>query len=229
MTTQEESYLRAVQATLLERLRGLLGTSYDDPILQIKHVIGSVYGQNSCYGLFIYGEKHPVPAQEQDTSYTFIVRIGHDHCRSDHYLYIRVDMELFNGSWLIHAVAVTCRRIPGDYRSNDTLCEDIHDVKLTIGQIQRGIRGTSQCICDKMEFLGATIFNIWCIMKWQHPELDRTTFVRRTLPALLDYERCRTVQFKEGRGCEMLINFYYKDELMTTKHLVLYSAFDEIL
>lgn len=165
MTTQEESYLRAVQATLLERLRGLLGTSYDDPILQIKHVIGSVYGQNSCYGLFIYGEKHPVPAQEQDTSYTFIVRIGHDHCRSDHYLYIRVDMELFNGSWLIHAVAVTCRRIPGDYRSNDTLCEDIHDVKLTIGQIQRGIRGTSQCICDKMEFLGATIFNIWCIMK----------------------------------------------------------------
>lgn len=229
MTTQEESYLRAVQATLLERLRGLLGTSYDDPILQIKHVIGSVYGQNSCYGLFIYGEKHPVPAQEQDTSYTFIVRIGHDHCRSDHYLYIRVDMELFNGSWLIHAVAVTCRRIPGDYRSNDTLCEDIHDVKLTIGQIQRGIRGTSQCICDKMEFLGATVFNIWCIMKWQHPELDRTTFVRRTLPALLDYERCRTVQFKEGRGCEMLINFYYKDELMTTKHLVLYSAFDEIL
>lgn len=227
MLTSEE-ILRRIQADLLKSFQKLIGTYHLDPVTTIGQTIASATTKYIDRGLEVFRDPQELDP-EDTTSYTIILRMDRHHRNCNHYLYIRVDMELFNGSWLIHAVAVTCRRIPGDYRSNDTLCEDIHDVKLTIGQIQRGIRGTSQCICDKMEFLGATVFNIWCIMKWQHPELDRTTFVRRTLPALLDYERCRTVQFKEGRGCEMLINFYYKDELMTTKHLVLYSAFDKIL
>lgn len=47
--TQDEQFLRAIQATILKELREFLGTSSDDPLLRIKHVLGSIYDVNERY------------------------------------------------------------------------------------------------------------------------------------------------------------------------------------
>lgn len=217
MLTSEE-ILRRIQADLLKSFQKLIGTYSLDPVTTIGQTIASATTKYIDRGLEVFRDPQELDP-EDTTSYTIILRMDRHHRNCNHYLYIRVDMELFNGSWLIHAVAVTCRRIPGDYRSNDTLCEDIHDVKLTIGQIQRGIRGTSQCICDKMEFLGATVFNIWCIMKWQHPDLSKRSFCQ-SLKKMLGYTGYRNIKFGYEQG-NLVIGFYYKGSAILVRHIAL--------
>lgn len=238
MTTQEESYLRAVQATLLERLRGLLGTSYDDPILQIKHVIGSVYGQNSCYGLFIYGEKHPVPAQEQDTSYTFIVRIGHDHCRSDHYLYGKIMMEGCDDKWLIHSVTVAYRPVPEKYNDLHEHFEDITGVRRVVNDLHlqirsaRGILDTLNydgSISRRLEFLTSKISSIWTFLKWHQPWTPLEEFIQSGLTILLGYERYKKVQFKAGEDGELIVELYYKGDLILAHKIYLSESLEDLL
>lgn len=95
--TQDEQFLRAIQETILKELREFLGTSSDDPLLKIKHVLGSIYEQYSGYGLCIYDGENLLPRHtEQGTMYAFLVRIGHGHCSSAHYLYGKVEMEHYD-------------------------------------------------------------------------------------------------------------------------------------
>lgn len=240
MTTQEEPYLRAVQATLLERLRGLLGTSYDDPILQIKHVIGSVYGQNSCYGLFIYGDKERSTPTERDVPYTFVVRIGHDHCRSDHYLYGKVEMEhCVDNKWLIHSVTVKYRPVPEKYKTCDAIYgENCSNVRRAFDKIHRQIlsaRGIVDTldydgtITRTLEFLTSEISSIWAFVKWHEPWTPLDEFISPALASILGYEHYKKFQFKEGEHGELVIEFYHKGELILAHKIHLSESLEDLL
>lgn len=176
MTTQEESYLRAVQATLLERLRGLLGTSYDDPILQIKHVLGSIYEQYSGYGLCIYDGENLLPRHtEQGIMYAFLVRIGHGRCSSAHYLYGKVEMEhCADHKWLVHSVTVKCKPVPDAYKTGDELGNSISDARRAFDKLHLMIRSArgfvntldyDGTITRTLEFLDSKILHIWSFTK----------------------------------------------------------------
>lgn len=235
---QEERYLRAVQAVLLKELRGLLGVSYDDPIQRIVHVLGSIYGQNSCHGLFIYGGKERSTSTEQDVPYTFVVRIGHDHCRSDHYLYGKVEMEHCNDTWLIHSVTVKYKPVPEKYKTCDALYgENISNVRRAFDKIHRMIR-SAKGISDTfeygtiprtLEFLTSEISSIWAFTKWHVPGMPLDVFISTNLASILEYERYKKIQFKEGEDGELIVEFYYKGELILTHKIYLSDALEDLL
>lgn len=139
--TQEEQFLRGIQTTLLKELRGFLGTSSDDPLLRITHVLGSIHEQYSGYGLYIYDGKNLLPRHtEQGTMYAFLVRIGHGHCSSAHYLYGKVEMEHCVDKWLIHSVTVKCKPVPDAYRTGDELGKSISDARRAFDKLHLMIR-----------------------------------------------------------------------------------------
>lgn len=236
---QEKSYLRAVQATLLKELRRLLGVSYDDPIQRIVHVLGSVYAQNSCYGLFIYGGKERSTPTEQDVPYTFVVRIGHDHCRSDHYLYGKVEMEHCDDKWLIHSVTVKCRPVSEKYKTCDALYgENISNVRRAFDKIHHQIRSArgivdtldyDGSIMHTLEFLTSEISSIWAFTKWHVPGMPLDVFISTNLASILEYEHYKKVQFKEGEHGELVIEFYYKKEVILTHKIYLSDALEDLL
>ena len=235
----EERYLRAVQATLLKELRGLLGVSYDDPIQRITHVLGSIYERYSSCGLFIYGGKERSTSTEQDTPYTFLVRIGHDHCRSDHYLYGKIEMGHCDDKWLIHSVTVKYRPVPGKYKICDALYgESITGVRRAFDKIHRMIRSArgfantldyDGTITRTLEFLTSEISSIWAFTKWHVPGMPLDVFISTNLASILEYEHYKKVQFKEGKHGELVIEFYYKKEVILTHKIYLSESLDELL
>ena len=236
---QEEQYLRAVQAALLKGLRGLLGTSYDDPIIRIKYVIDSVYEQNLCCGLFIYGDKERSTPTEQDVLYTFVVRIGHDHCKSAHYLYGKVEMERCAGKWLIHSVTVSYRPVPEKYMTCDAIYgTNFSNIRYAFDKVHLQIRSArglvdtldyDGTISRTLEFLTSEISSIWDFTKWHEPWTTRESFINSGLVSILGYEHYKKVRFKEGEHGELVIEFYYKGERILVHKIHLSESLEDLL
>lgn len=236
--TQEEQYFREIQTTLLKELSVLLGTSYEDPIQKITQVLGVVHGQNSGYGLVIYGGKYPLPPQEQEASYTFIVRIGYVQCKSDHYLYGKVNMERYDDKWLIHSVTVACRPVPEKYSDLHEHFEDITGVRRVVNDLYLQIRSArgyvdalnyDGSISRRLEFLTSKISSIWTFLKWHQPWTPLEEFIQSGLTTLLGYERYKKVQFKAGEDGELIVEFYFKGNLILTHKIYLSDALDDLL
>lgn len=236
---QEEQFLRGIQTTILKELRGFLGTHSDDPLLRITHVLGSIYAQYSGYGLFIYGGKERSTSTEQDVPYTFLVRIGHDHCRSDHYLYGKVEMEHCDDKWLIHSVTVKYRPVPEKYKTCDALYgESNTSVRRAFDKLHRMIRSArgfantldyDGTITRTLEFLTSEISSIWAFTKWHVPGIPLDVFISSNLASILEYEHYKKVQFKEGEHGELVIEFYYKGELILAHKIHLSDTLEDLL
>lgn len=238
--TQDEQFLRAIQATILKELREFLGTSSDDPLLRIKHVLSSIYEQYSGYGLCIYDGKNLLPRHtEQGTMYAFLVRIGHGHCRSAHYLYGKVEMEhCVDDKWLIHSVTVKCKPVPAVYRTSGALARSISDVRRAIDKLHLMIRSArgfvntldyDGTITRTLEFLDSKILHIWSFTKWHEPWMPLEAFISSGLTSCLEYERYTKVQFKEGKDGELIVEFYYKRELILAHKIHLSESLEDLL
>lgn len=238
--TQEEQFLRAIQATILKELRGYLGTHSEDPLLKITHVLGSIYEQYSGYGLCIYDGKNLLPRHtEQGIMYAFLVRIGHGHCSSAHYLYGKVEMEhCADDKWLIHSVTVKCKPVPDVYRTSDELARSISDARRAFDKLHlmiRSVRGFVNTldydgtITRTLEFLDSKILHIWSFTKWHEPWIPRDVFISSGLTSYLEYERYKKVQFKEGEDGELIVEFYYKGELILAHKIHLSESLEDLL
>lgn len=238
--TQDEQFLRAIQATILKELREFLGTSSDDPLLRIKHVLGSIYEQYSGYGLCIYDGENLLPRHtEQGTMYAFLVRIGHGHCSSAHYLYGKVEMEhCVDHKWLIHSVTVKCKPVPDAYRTGDELGNSISDARRAFDKLHLMIRSArgfvntldyDGTITRTLEFLDSKILHIWSFTKWHEPWMPLKAFISSGLTSYLEYERYTKVQFKEGKDGELIVEFYYKGELILAHKIHLSESLEDLL
>lgn len=240
-TEQCLTILQDAQSALICHLREMVGELYQCPDQNIAQVITQVLRAREQYeehGLAVFGELERdayLTGKSTELAYLMRMDLGQRNCR--HYLYIKVEAEYRDAWWLINAIAVQCRKIPGDFTEDDQLKEDIADAQHLVRQIHRCMgaeegdfleyepgRKIDHCLA----VLRATIINIWTILKWRKPFLERSSFIRYELASVLRFKRYRMVRFREEDG-NLMIDFYYKKELLITQSIRLPIAFDELL
>ena len=240
-TEQCLTILQDVQSALIGHLREMVGELYqclDQNIAQVITQVLRAREQYEEHGLAVFGElERDAYLTGKSTALAYLMRmdLGQRNCR--HYLYIKVEAEYRDAWWLINAIAVQCRKIPDDFTEDDQLKEDIADAQHLVRQIHRCMgaeegdfleyepgRKIDHCLA----VLRATIVNIWTILKWREPFLERSSFIRYGLASVLHFERYRMVRFREEDG-NLMIDFYYKKERLITQSIRLPIAFDELL
>lgn len=240
-TEQCLTILQDVQSALIGHLREMVGELYqclDQNIAQVITQVLRAREQYEEHGLAVFGELERdayLTGKSMALAYLMRMDLGQRNCR--HYLYIKVEAEYRDAWWLINTIAVQCRKIPDDFAEDDQLKEDIADAQHLVRQIHRCMGAEEgdfleyepgRKIDHCLTVLRATITNIWTILKWREPSLERSWFIRYGLASVLHFERYRMIRFREEDG-NLMIDFYYKKELLITQSIRLPIAFDELL
>ena len=240
-TEQCLTILQDVQSALIGHLREMVGELYqclDQNIAQVITQVLRAREQYEEHGLAVFGELERdayLTGKSMALAYLMRMDLGQRNCR--HYLYIKVEAEYRDAWWLINTIAVQCRKIPDDFAEDDQLKEDIADAQHLVRQIHRCMGAEEgdfleyepgRKIDHCLTVLRATIVNIWTILKWREPSLERSWFIRYGLASVLHFERYRMIRFREEDG-NLMIDFYYKKELLITQSIRLPIAFDELL
>lgn len=243
MLTSEQclTILQDVQSELINCLRGMIGKTYQCPDEYVSQIIINVLRSHESYkqhGLDVFEDsQHRVYIEGKSMDITYLMRMDLGQRNCQHYLYIHAEAEYRDKNWLINTIAVQCRKIPDDFMDDDWLNEDIADVQHLVRQIHRCIGAEkgdfieyepSRKIDHCLDVLSATIVNIWTILSWREPSLERSLFIRSVLASVLHFERYRMVRFREENS-NLMIDFYYKNELCITQTVRLPIAFDELL
>lgn len=240
-TEQCLTILQDAQSALIGHFREMIGEFFQCPDQNIAQVITHVLRTREQYeehGLDVFGELECdayLTGKSMELAYLMRMDLGQRNCR--HYLYIKVEAEYRDAWWLINTIAVQCRKIPDDFTDDDQLNEDIADAQHLVRQIHRCIGAEEgdfleyepgRKIDHCLDALRATVVNIWTILKWRTPSLERSLFIRSVLASVLHFERYRMIRFREEDG-NLMIDFYYKNELFLTQTVLLPIAFDELL
>lgn len=241
MLSQEHSLevLLRAQTELIREFREIFGQRYTYPNQVVHQIINRIHRSYMQYELRVYSDPGNQPAHQGDgVGFTYVLRMDPSQPNCHHYLYLHVGVEYDNvGSWVINTVSVQCRKIPDDFAEDDQLKEDIADAQHLVRQIHRCMGAEEgdfleyepgRKIDHCLTVLRATIVNIWTILKWREPSLERSWFIRYGLASVLHFERYRMIRFREEDG-NLMIDFYYKKELLITQSIRLPIAFDELL
>lgn len=233
--------LQDAQSELITCLSGMIGKLYQCPDEHITQIVINVLRSREHYqqhGLDVFGDfEHRAYIEKKSMDLTYLMRMDLGQRNCQHYLYIHAGAEYRDGNWLVNTIAVQCRKIPDDFTDDDQLNEDIADAQHLVRQIHRCIGAEEGSFLEYepgrkidhcLDVLRATVVNIWTILKWRTPSLERSLFIRSVLASVLHFERYRMVRFREEDG-NLMIDFYYKKELFITQMVHLPIAFDELL
>lgn len=242
MLLQEHSLevLYRAQSELIREFREIFGQRYTYPEQVIYQIINRIYRSYMQYGLKIYSDPGNQPAYPgDDVGFTYVLRLDPSQPNCHHYLYLHVGVEYDNvGSWVINTVSVQCRKIPGDLQGDNTLNDSIEEVRQLVEKIhRRTIVHAKRSHIDQdaffktgyyLDVLSASIVNIWTILNWHQPLMERSEFIRRILASVLHLEHHRKVKFLEVDG-ELAVCFYYKNERVLSHIVQLPRTYDELL
>lgn len=242
MLSQEHSLevLYRAQSELIREFREIFGQRYTYPDQVIYQITNRIYRSYMQYGLKIYSDPGNQPTHQGDgAGYTYVLRLDPSQPNCHHYLYLHVGVEYDNvGSWVINTVSVQCRKIPGDLQGDNTLNDNIEDVRHLVEKIhRRTIVQAKRSHIDQVAFfqtgyyldvLTDSIVNIWTILKWHEPLMERSEFIRHILASVLHLEHHRKVKFLEVNG-ELVVCFYYKNERVLSHIVQLPRTYDELL